>query len=136
MITASGMRGVGIVIMLACVCPGIVRADVELVSVGVGGAPANGDSTSSRFGASTSSANGRFVVFSSEASNLVPSDTNGQQDVFVRDRTNHITRLVSLRRDGLQGGNASSGVGVISPDGRLVAFSSAAANLVPGTPTA
>ena len=83
--------------MLACVCPGIGRADVELVSVGVGGAPANGDSLSAGSGAS--SANGRFVVFTSEASNLVPSDTNGQQDVFVRDRTNHTTRLVSLRRD-------------------------------------
>ena len=130
----SSIRCLGAVSLLAFVSPSIGFAAgagaVELISVGMGGAPANGDSLSpSRVGAS--SANGRFVVFSSEASNLVPSDTNGQRDVFVRDRTKRTTRMVSLRQNGTAS-NASSGAGVISADGRVVAFFSAATDLVSG----
>jgi Tol biopolymer transport system component len=116
--------------MLICIGGEVARAGVELVSVGVGGAPANGDSFSNRSGAS--SANGRFVVFSSVASNLVPSDTNGQYDVFVRDRSTRTIRLVSLSSGGAQGDGSSEYGAAISADGRLVAFMSAASNLVPG----
>jgi len=83
----------------------------ELISVGLGGAPANGRS----FTASIS-ADGRLVAFASEASNLVPGDTNGADqpdtDVFVRDRTAGTTRRVSVA-----GGNPT-----ISSDGAVVAF--------------
>lgn len=127
MSAASIVRCLGIVGMLACAYPGMGRADVELVSVGVGGAPANGPSY--RFG--TPSTDGRFVVFTSDASNLVPRDTNDFKDVFLRDRLNHTTRLVSLGPSGVQG-NAASGGGVISQDGRFGAFSATARNLVPG----
>jgi hypothetical protein len=61
------------------------------VSVGPGGQQATGGSF-----APAISAHGRFVAFRSYASNLVPGDTNGDQDVFVRDRKAHVTRRVSV----------------------------------------
>jgi Tol biopolymer transport system component len=77
------------------------------------------------------SADGRYVAFESAASNLVPGDSNGVKDVFVRDLRNGTTRRVSVSGKGLQG-NDFSDVPAISADGRYVAFESAAANLVPG----
>ncbi len=77
------------------------------------------------------SADGRFVAFSSQASNLVPDDTNASADVFVRDRATGTTERVSLDSNGTEGDDRS-GSPAISADGRLVAFSSAAGNLVPG----
>ncbi len=76
------------------------------------------------------SADGRFVVFYSLATNLVPGDTNGLRDVFVRDRQSGTTERVSVNSSGVQG-NADSGEGTISADGRFVAFDSLASNLVP-----
>ena len=96
------------------------------VSVGPGGV--QGDSSS--FTPSIS-ADGRFVAFSSSASNLVPDDINGIPDVFVRDRQTGTTRRVSVGPGGVQG-NSSSFDPAISADGRFVAFISAASNLVPG----
>jgi Tol biopolymer transport system component len=77
------------------------------------------------------SADGRYVAFSSLASNLVPGDTNGTWDVFVHDRLTGQTTRVSVASDGTQGNNGS-GDPSISADGRYVAFSSLASNLVPG----
>lgn len=77
------------------------------------------------------SADGRFAVFSSDASNLVPGDENGFRDVFVRDRQTGETRLVSRGEDG-GAGNGPSDLGQISADGERVAFASAASDLVPG----
>ncbi|MCY2987972.1 MAG: S8 family serine peptidase, partial [Planctomycetota bacterium] len=79
-------------------------------------------------------ADGRFVAFTSYASNLVPGDTNGHADVFVYDRQNRTVERVNLAADGTQG-NADSGYNdsvTLSADGRLVAFDSDATNLVPG----
>ena len=77
------------------------------------------------------SANGRFVAFESDASNLVPGDTNARGDIFVRDlSTNTITR-VSVDAAGNQGNNSSYNPS-ISADGRFVVFDSEASNLVPG----
>ena len=76
------------------------------------------------------SANGRFVAFRSESSNLVSGDTPGE-DVFVRDRKLHTTSLVSVDSAGVPG-NGGSNDPVISPDGRSVAFDSDATNLVAG----
>jgi Tol biopolymer transport system component len=75
---------------------------------------------------------GRFVSFTSLATNLVPGDTNGASDVFVRDRLTRQTRRVSVSSDGRQGNGASGWSSVISANGRVVAFSSYADNLVPG----
>ena len=76
------------------------------------------------------SADGRYVAFTSYASNLVPGDTNGTSDVFVRDlQTGAITR-VSTDADGDQGNSTAGGIS-ISADGRYVAFNSDASNLVP-----
>jgi len=77
------------------------------------------------------SANGQFVAFTSHASNLVAGDTNGKYDVFVRDRTAGITERVSVSTSGAQGDD-DSWFPSISADGRCVAFSSYATNLVPG----
>jgi len=78
------------------------------------------------------SANGRYVVFTSTASNLVPGDNNGLQDVFVRDTWNSTTTLVSVNRFGTGGGDRISYQPSISADGRFVAFTSHADDLVSG----
>jgi hypothetical protein len=92
----------------------------ERVSIASDGAEANGTSLYPSI-----SADGRFVEFGSTASNLVPDDTNGQNDVFVHDRLTGVTERVSVATNGTQC-NAHTGMGVISGDGRYVAFWSAA----------
>ena len=77
------------------------------------------------------SADGRYVAFVSSASNLVPGDVNGMADLFVRDRQTGQTTLVSIANDGTQGNDRSSAQPSFSADGRYVAFSSRASNLVP-----
>jgi Tol biopolymer transport system component len=77
------------------------------------------------------SADGRFIAFSSGASNLVSSDTNAAADVFVRDRKLKTTRLVSVNNHGVPGNDASYQT-AISADGRFIGFGSVATNLVPG----
>jgi Tol biopolymer transport system component len=77
------------------------------------------------------SSDGRFVVFASNASNLVPNDTNQACDVFIRDRLLGTTRRVSIGRLGHEADGCSRSPR-ISDDGRIVAFSSVASNLVVG----
>mgnify|MGYP000334810843 CR=1 FL=1 len=96
------------------------------VSLGPGGRQANGESLSAAI-----SADGSFIAFMSSAHNLVPNDTNGTFDVFVRDRQANTTRRVSLGPGGRQA-NRESYSASVSADGRLVAFESFASNLVPG----
>ena len=98
----------------------------ERVSVDSGGVEGNSVSTLPAI-----SADGRYVAFFSEATNLVPGDTNAAGDVFVRDRETGTTERVSLDSDGIQG-NAPSLHPSISSDGRYVAFGSEASNLVAG----
>ena len=99
----------------------------RLVSVASDGMPGNDDS-----GEASISADGRHVVFWSEAPNLVPSDDNEATDVLVHDLETGITDRVSVATDGAEGsGAASRSNSDISADGRFVAFSSAASNLVP-----
>ena len=74
---------------------------------------------------------GRYVAIVSDASDLVPGDTNEASDVFVHDRRTGETTRVSISDRGLQG-NGASGVAAISSDGRYVAFTSGASNLVAG----
>jgi archaellum component FlaF (FlaF/FlaG flagellin family) len=80
------------------------------------------------------SADGRYVAFGSDASNLVPGDTNSKKDVFVRDTLAGTTERVSIAGDGTQGNSVSSRPS-ISADGRYVAFDSDATNLAPGDDT-
>jgi len=77
------------------------------------------------------SSDGQRVAFNSGASGLVPGDTNGWADVFVRDRVAGTTSRVSVSSDGAQGNNRSD-LSAISGDGGHVAFTSPASNLVPG----
>jgi Tol biopolymer transport system component len=98
----------------------------ERLSVGRRGVQGNSYSENAAI-----SANGRFVAFYSAATNLVPGDTNGFVDVFVRDRKTGATQRVSLGRASVQGDFGSYDV-AISADGRFVAFTSDATNLVPG----
>ena len=71
------------------------------------------------------------AVFTSDAGNFVPGDTNGRVDVFVRDRLAGTTERVSVDSNELEA-NGTSSYGSITPDGRYVAFTSFANNLVPG----
>ena len=96
----------------------------ERVSVALGGGPADGPS-----GHPTVSDFGRFVAFESDATNLVPGDTNGARDVFVRDRSLGRTERVSVVTGGAQA-LGDSRVQAISRNGRYVVFSSGAPNLV------
>ncbi len=77
------------------------------------------------------SPNGRYLAFSSQASDFVGDDTNGADDVFVRDRRAGTTERVSVSGTGVQGDGVSSDAS-LSDDGRYVAFTSEATNLVPG----
>jgi archaellum component FlaF (FlaF/FlaG flagellin family) len=101
-------------------------AKTRRVSVSSAGAQGNGNSDDL-----TISKTGRYVAFSSLASNLVPGDTNGVSDIFVRDRLTGKTTRVSVSSAGVQG-NAASTWPSISGGGRFVAFQSNASNLVPG----
>lgn len=97
------------------------------VSVGTGGTQGDGASQGAAI-----SPDGRWVTFASAATNLVPDDTNGLTDVFVHDRQTGSTTRVSLGPDGIQGNGDSDRGSAISPEGRWVAFSSNASNLVAG----
>lgn len=96
----------------------------ELMSAAFGG-PANGSS-----GYPDVSADGRYVVFESDASDIVPGDSGLHTDIFLRDRTGGWVKRIS-EAGGVEG-NGFSYTPVISDDGAYVAFVSAASNLVPG----
>lgn len=103
-----------------------VTRTTERVSVASDGTQANADSFPCR--ASCISADGRYVVFVSFATNLVPGDTNGLNDIFVRDRVAQTTERVSVASDGAQA-NGISRMLTMSTDGHYVVFFSVATNL-------
>jgi Tol biopolymer transport system component len=104
-----------------------VASTTTLISVNsAGSGGGNGDSIP--FGVST---NGRFALFESAASDLVPGDTNNATDIFVRDLVLGATTLVSVATNGSVA-NANSRTPAMTPDGRYVAFVSDAYNLVAG----
>lgn len=100
---------------------------VSVNSAGTG--PGNGESLVSAI-----SGNGRYVVFESDATDLVANDNNGVRDIFVRDLTANTTTRVSVGAGGAQANGASFAFGstTISDDGRFVVFESDASNLVTG----
>jgi Tol biopolymer transport system component len=98
----------------------------EMVSVAMDGNSGNDLS----FWSSISS-DGRYIVFMSQATNLLAADTNEAWDIFMSDRTNGVTTIISNGYDGKQA-NSQSEYPVISANGRYVAFASDATNLVEG----
>jgi hypothetical protein len=105
----------------------VVNNQTFLVSVNTNGQCANGASQSS-----TMTPDGRYVAFSSVASNLVAGDSNGIADIFVRDMLAGTTMLASPGAVASTNSTARSDAPGITPDGRYVAFLSTAANLVSG----
>ena len=103
------------------------------VSIDSGGAQSQGDASCYERPPALS-ADGRFVAFVSQASDLVPGDTNGAYDVFVHDCLSGGTLRVSVDSSGAQSDSRGSfeGYPSLSADGRYVAFFSNAKNLVPG----
>jgi len=98
--------------------------DTERVSIASDGTEANDESSYVSI-----SSDGRYVAFESNATNLVPNDTNIKSDIFVHDRINGTTERVSISTAGAQA-NGDSFFTAISSNGRFVAFSSEASNLV------
>ncbi len=100
---------------------------IWLVSTSLGGAgPANGPS----FEPSVS-ADGRYVLFTSYASDIVANDTNNNPDMFVWDKTTQENIRVSVAWDGGEGNGSADG-GDLSGDGVWVVFTSDSENLIPG----
>lgn len=102
-----------------------VTGEVTLVTKGVDGKPANAASERPHI-----SADGRFVVYDSNASNLVEGDTNGFRDIFLFDRDTGVTEKISRGGDG-SATNEDSWESDVSDDGQTVVFSSFATNVVP-----
>lgn len=110
-------------------------------SAGLGGQPLSVVTTTSPVGitggggsyVATFNADGRFVIFLSQASNLVTNDSAAPVlDLFRYDRMTGQTILVSANVTGIGGGDADSAYASVSADGRMVSFASAASNLVSG----
>ncbi len=103
----------------------------DLISVNSAGT-GSGNKDSFKWPFAVMTPDGRYIFFSSEASNLVTNDTNGNiQDLFVRDMQTGITTLVSVNSAGSGSGNGESFQPSFTPDGRYVAFSSDASDLIP-----
>lgn len=100
---------------------------IERITNGLSNQQANGDSYSTDM-----TPDGRYIVFYSKATNLVPTDTNGVGDVFVYDNQEHTIVRISVSSLGAQA-DANSAEGHISYDGSQVAFSSLADNLASET---
>jgi Ca2+-binding RTX toxin-like protein len=99
---------------------------IQRISTDAAGAQGNSSSTNAQF-----SADGRYVVFESYASNLVAGDSNGTYDIFVKDLQSGAIQRVSTDAAGVQG-NSHSTNAQFSADGRYVVFKSLANNLVSG----
>ena len=102
-----------------------LTGQTECVSVDSSGNQQDGNA----FNPSISS-DGRYITYESNASNLVPNDSNGQYDIFKYDRLAQSTTLVTVAASGEQG-NGNSTNATISSSGRFVLFTSQATNIVP-----
>lgn len=119
---------IGVLLIVVAAPAPAAHADVlaRLLRISLGTVEANNASFTPAV-----SADGRWVAFSSDASNLVPGDYNHTRDIFLRDTKTDSTRRISVSDTGQQG-NAASYNPTISGDGRYVVYDSYATNLVPG----
>ena len=108
----------------------VAAGTTERISVGTSGGDADLGSLDPVI-----SSDGRFVAFTSSATNLVAGDGNAKDDIFVRDRVAATTTRISVSTNGGEA-NDSSRIAAMSRDGRFVSFLSAATNLVPNTSNA
>lgn len=126
---------------LAWLCMGLLLAVVIGLVHPIAGAPtvletvrvsvdSSGIQSNNASLGSAISVNGRFVVFSSSATNLVPNDNNGKVDLFLHDRRTGHTTLLVVGLGGAQANRASYAAGFSDGD-RYVTFFSYASNLVP-----
>jgi tricorn protease-like protein len=104
----------------------LATAATARISVDSAGTQANAESYNSRI-----SADGRYITYSSNATNLVTGDTNGYGDVFLYDSTTAATTRINVGNGGTQA-NGTSFSPAISADGRYIAYYSYATNLVAG----
>src|SRR5260221_12724968 len=109
-------------------CAPISAQVTQRVNVKTGGGQGNGGTVAYSM---SISADGRYVAFVDNSTDLVQGDTNGFDDIFVRDRIAGTTERVSVATGGAQADGGSQ-LPSISADGRFVAFESAATNLVSG----
>jgi Tol biopolymer transport system component len=109
----------------------LTTGSVELISARNASLPSLSPNGPSLLAGACASADGRYVVFASEADNLVANDTNQCRDVFLRDQLNGTNILVSVGTNGFTG-NGLSFEPAVSGNGRFVAFTSHADNLVAG----
>ncbi len=103
-----------------------ISQQTELISKSTSGTLGNGNSVESSI-----SGDGRYIAYSSGATNLVASDTNGTEDVFIRDTKAGTTQLLSQNASGTYG-DFGSYAPFISPDGKYATYYTAADNLVSG----
>ena len=94
------------------------------ISVSSTGVEGNGHSLISSL-----SDDGRYIVFESAASNLVPGDNNGRKDIFLYDRITKMQKRISVNNNGEEA-NGDSSTASISGDGRYITFESMANNLL------
>lgn len=107
----------------------MLDGSIQRVSVSSAGSQGNNSSG----GTVSISRDGNFVTFNSNASNLISSDTNGVNDIFLRDISSGTTEVITQSTSGtLQNGSPVTGASHMSEDARFVVFSSTATNLVSG----
>ncbi|MHB0999292.1 MAG: TolB family protein [Armatimonadota bacterium] len=115
-----------LLLFLMMLCPLAFCGTIERISVAFDGGESNYGGNNARM-----SADGRFVVFQSEATNLVPDENIIATDIFVRDRFNGTTTRLSVSNTGVESNKGSQGPS-ISADGRYIAFECGGTNIVPG----
>lgn len=122
------------IVPAAWLAVGVERAAAAPVTERVSVSSAEAEAYRASFSRPAVSGDGRYVVFVSDAQNLVAGDRNGSADLFVRDRVSGTTETVLRSSAGVQGGSpgASFNAPAITPDGRYVAFAAGSGDLVPG----
>jgi hypothetical protein len=104
----------------------VMRTNLVISQSYASGQSANGASDSPNI-----SGNGRFVAFRSDASNLVPNDANGSRNIFLFDRTNNSTTLISVNQSSALAANSHSMLPVFSADGQALLFQSWSSDFIP-----
>jgi Tol biopolymer transport system component len=121
-------RVLGVCIVIAVVSTGCTYTARVSVPDGSSG---QGNTNVGTNGPPAISADGRFIAFESRATNLVPGDTNGRVDIFLRDPVAQTTRRINTSSAG-QAMDADSTRPAISANGRYIAYLSSARNIIPG----